>query len=241
MVNQMALPQATQDVIDNVAEAEAEDARAAALAQVNPEVKEEPAAGIPAAIGKAVQAIAEVQGAKSADPMAFLAELGITDVVTDFTSFPTVTLNNESFSTDENKNFGNEFECVYMFKKDVQLFKGDLGRDKEPELVYSDDGLHCNKDGKPIAGYVEDWKTRGIPWEQKTYTMVIVQMVDGPHEGEICQIQVSPASRGKLSGYLMTLGLKRINPTEVVTKVGIGATVGSGVKAFTPYTFKQVK
>lgn len=246
----MALPQASQNVIDNVAEAEAEDARNAALAETKTQAPETGVAaqgqtelvkGSPEAIGTAVKAIAEAQGAASVDPMKFLEELGILGVHTDFTSFPTITLNNEVFSTAENKNFGKEFECVYMHKMDYFLYKGDLGRDKELELVYSDDGLTCNATGEPIAKFIEDWKTRGITAERKEYTRVIVHMVDTEHAGEICQIQVSPASRGKLAGYLVGLAMKKVNPKEVVTKVGIGATMGSGIKAFTPYTFKHVK
>lgn len=244
----MALPQVETTVLEIVAEEEANEKRQKAVAAAQPEQKLQQvvtqavaASADPANDPASKQvAIAQASEAKGTNPHEFLASVGITDIKIDFTSFPTVSLNNSIFSTAEHKNFGTKFECVYLSKQDQFLFRGDLGRDKEPELVYSTDGITADKDGRPIAEYIEDWNSRGIPYERKEYTLVVVQMVDGPHEGEICMIQVSPASRGKLGGYLLGLGLKKIDPTNVVTEVSVGAEIGSGVKAFTPFSFKKV-
>jgi hypothetical protein len=182
------------------------------------------------------------------DPAAFLHELGIDNLKLDFTSFPTVTLNNAVFSTDEHKAFGVEFDFVYMTKRETYLVKGDRGRDKDAILVYSDDNLTDNKldaEGKvkTIAQWLEEWKNDAdiVGVERKPYTMVIGEMVGGPHDEEIVQLQISPASQGKLSGYLYGLGIHRLDPKALVTKVSIGAEIGSGIKAFNPWVFKRVK
>ena len=237
----MAIPKATPgqetDVMALVAQQEKEEAAAkvdAKAQELKAQASETKAVAAPADTAKV-----GLTTVSTGDPMAFLAEIGITDVKLDFTSFPMVTLKDGQFSTSEHKNFGTEFNCVYLQKHPQFLFKADLGRGKEPELVYSSDGLHDNKEGRPVAEFIEDWKARSLPYEKSEYDIVIVQMIDGPHEGEVCQIQVSPASRGKLSGYLVTLAMKKLNPREVVTTVGVGAIVGSGVTAFNPFTFKQ--
>lgn len=223
----MALPTKEEGVIELVQEEEAQAKRDAALATTEPSSKE--------------VALSQASTVGGNNPMAALAELGIDDIKLDFTSFPIVTLNKAVFSTDEHKSFGTEFEFVYMDKRNTFLFKGDLGRDKEPELVYSDDQVHDNTDlHKPIAGYIEDWKARNIEWDKKQYTMVIGTMVNGPHAGDIVQLQISPSSQGKLGGYLYSLGFSKTNPREVVTKASIGAEIGSGTKAFNPWVFKKV-
>jgi hypothetical protein len=233
----MALPKAETGVVEMLALIEAEDARDAALKQM---ATVEPEKGSSEGINKAIVAIAEAQGA-----MAMVAGdtgNGLDDYTIDFTSYPIITLNNEVFSSDEHKSFGTVFECVFMAKRYQYLFKGDLGRDKEPELIYSDDGITSNKEPHlPIAHYIEDWKSRGIPYDRKVYEMVTVQMIDSPHAEEICQLQVSPGSAGKLGGYLMKLKLKGKKSDEVVTRVSVGSKVGSGVKAFTPFAFDFVK
>lgn len=173
---------------------------------------------------------------KPGDPMAFLKELGINDVQIDWTSFPMITLNNEVFSTAANKGFGDKFRMVYMSHYPQWLFKGDLGRDKEPELVYSRDSIH-DEEGKPIADYIEDWKARDIPWDRSEYYIAVAEVLDGPHQGDVCQIQISPSSRGAFSGYLTKLAMKRIDPRTVVTLVSVGAERGAGRKAFCPFEF----
>lgn len=226
----MALPQVETGVIEMVAEEEANERREQALAEVQTST-----AVVTADKGSALAAVAEMK-AGSKEP--FVIEGGFSEVKVDFTSFPTVTLNNQKFSTTEHENFGEGFECVFLSLRKVFLFRGDLGRDKDPELHYSSDGITDDKEGKPIASYIEDWKARGIEYDRKEYDMVMVNMVDGPHAGDICQIQVSPASRGKLAGYIKQLELRRKQPSEVVTQVGIGPTIGAGIKAFNPFTFK---
>jgi hypothetical protein len=252
----MALPTKEAGVLELVAEEEKAQKRAAALAEVSGVTEAAP----PAAAEEAVTAtdVAVVEDTKAValktaatigtvKPLDFLAEQGISDIKIDFTSFPIITLNNGQFSSAQFKNFGTEFEMIYMDKRDTFLLKGEdvnAPRDKkvEPELVYSDDGLHDNTDDhKPLADYIEEWKAKGWAWEKKEYTLVIGTMVGGVHDDEIVQLQVSPSSRGAFGGYLYTLGVKGLKAREVVTKVSMGAELGSGVKAYNPWVFKRAK
>lgn len=270
----MALPQVEQGVIDLVKEDEAEQKREAALAAVNgneapaeaasetaapaaeatvvednAKQAAEPAKTLTVAQESRATAVAAVaQG--NADAMGFLAEQGFDDLKLNFSSFPTVTLNNEKFNTNENKGFGTRFECVIMQQGKQFLYRGDTGkREDEPELVYSDDGVYNNaveEDGtrKPVAWYIEDWKKRGMNTGVTEYKIIYVQMVDSddnPHSGEVCRVQIPPASRAKLDGYLTQLGWKKISPRDVVTEISVGPTLGSGTKAFNPFVFKQVR
>ena len=190
------------------------------------------------AVVKTEVAISAQATVKPGDPNKFMAELGIAPVKIDWTSFPMITLNNEIFSTAAHKGFGDKFKMVYMDHYSQWLFKGDLGREAEPELVYSRDRVHDEK-GKPIAEYIQDWKSRGIPWDSDEYYIVIAEVLDGPHKGDICQIQVSPASIGAFSGYMTKLAMKRINARTVTTIVFVGTERGSGRKAFCPFDFKM--
>lgn len=270
----MALPAVEQGVMDLVKEDEAEQKRQAALSAVNGEVAEDATvvedsaevsqdAGSTNDAAEAAETTSQALSTVSAGAVAvaavsagnlaaqeFLAEEGFDELKLDFASFPTVTLDNEVFNSPEHKAFAKKFECVIMQQGKQFLFRGETGkRDDTPELVYSDDGIHNNKaeeDGtrKPIAWYLQDWKSRGMDTSKTEYKVLYVQMVesdDNPHSGEVCRLQVPPASRTKLDGYLTQLGWRKLSPRSVVTEVSVGATVGQGIKAFNPWVFKQAR
>ena len=186
----------------------------------------------------------------SEDPMAFLKEQGIDvdDVVLNFTSFPMITLADSKFSCPEGK-IADEFEVIIINRRKQFLFKADLGRDKDPILMYSSDKIH-DADGLLMADHIAGWESRMkgkggaediLGWDMKEYTILMCQMLSEPYKDEIVQIQVSPSSGGVLNGYYVGLAVKKLKVSEVITKVSSGKSVGSGVKAFTPFTFKAVK
>lgn len=267
----MALPKVEDtNIVDTIAEIEAEEAantttvvegelipaddkageaaQETTTAEVNNTETKTEAPAADQAIAEVKPAAAPVVASKT-ETDKFLAEQGFgNDTTLDFTSFPMVTLNNEVFSTPENKNFGTSFECYIMAERDLYLLKGDRGRAKEPLLVYSDDGLIENKatgeDGsfRTLASYIEEWKQdkEVIGIEKATYRILIGEMTNGPHAGEFVQIQVSPSSVKKWNGYKQGLAWKKINIASTLTEVSVGATIGSGASAFNPFVFKRV-
>lgn len=237
----MALPKISQDVIDNVEEAEAEEKREKAVEQATGKKRRAPKQKVAkVAVEAKVNLPATGSSEMSANPLGDLAELGFTDLTLDFTSFPTVTLNKGKFSTAEHKSFGTEFEFLIMQRRKTWLFRGELDRDTPAELVYSNDQVTANKDGRPITEYQEDWDSRGWKWEKKEYVMVMGTMIDGPHEAEIVQLQISPTSIGRLDGFLVTVALKKEDPRTTPVRVTVGEEIGQGIKAFNPWVFKRV-
>lgn len=229
----MALPQVETGVMELVAEEEAIAKREAALSNV----QDQPLAVVENA------ALNEVKSMSTTDPIAFLREQGFSekDWELDFTSFPTIVLNEGKFSSPEHEDMGTQFEAVIMMHRDTYLFRADRGRKEKPILVYSNDKVHANDAEKtPIAKYIEEWKAAGYEYDCKEYRMLTAQIIDGPHGGDICQIQISPASIKKFNGYNVTLGLKRQTYRDVVTQVSVGPKVGDGVQAFNPFLFKKV-
>lgn len=181
---------------------------------------------------------------KHVDAAQVLRDQGFGEQELDFTSFPIVILNDGKFSTAENKGFGSEFNCIIHSCSDSFLYVADRGRDEDPLTAYSSDDIYVNGKEEPrklIADQVKEWEDAGYPVDKKVYKMVMAEMLTEPHENEFVFIQVSPTSQGKLAGYLTSLVLRNKATTDVVTRVGVGAQVGSGIKAFNPYTFKMVR
>ena len=180
------------------------------------------------------------------NPTEFLAEQGFTDLKIDFTSFPIVKLEDERFQTADNTNFATEFQCQIIQERKSFMFIGDLGRDKDPEIVYSDDGVHqSGDDQKPMVDFFADWKARGIPYSRKEYKQVMVKVLsggDGSLDEEIVMLQIPPKSIGKVDGYKIALSMRTppVKVSEAVTKVTVLPKVGTGLKAFNPWGFKFV-
>ena len=232
----MALPNAETGVIEMVQEEEAAQKQADAIAAVNAGSKE-----VANTKPNAVDTVQEL--GQGGDPMDFLHAQGIDEIKIDYTSFPLVVLNNGKFATAEHK-LGESFQFVYMTKRTTTLMSLEVDRDNTL-LAYSDDGQTCNSTSKPLNELADEWaaqypdKVKDI--SRKLYEIIIAMAVDGPHDGEIIQLQIPPASQGKLGGYLYSLGLARVSPKSVITEASIGPEVGSGQKAFTPWVFKRVR
>lgn len=173
-----------------------------------------------------------------------LRDLGFGDQVLNFTSFPIITLNNGVFSSPEQKGFGVTFDCIIHSDSKSHLYSADKGRDQDPEVIYSSDNEYVNSlDGserKLVTDQVKEWEAQGWPVDHKIYHMVMAEMLNEPHDGEFVFLQISPASQGKLGGYLRSLIIRGHSPNSVVTRVSMGASVGSGTKEFNPWVFKMV-
>lgn len=236
----MPLPKISDEDIADVAEQEQEAARESALADVAEpeavaEVKE-------VAVKKTTEAAVASPVAEAYDPMAFLAELGITDLQIDYTSFPTITLDKGNFVSG-GASLGQEFEFMYMDKRRTFLVRGldPADRDAEALLCYTDDMKTANSDGRLVAEHTAEWekKVPGIKIDDTSYYIVMVKIVGGDSDGELAQLQVSKTSMGRMDGYLVSLAMSRINPKATVTKATVGALLGSGKITWNPWDFKK--
>ncbi|RLA42709.1 MAG: hypothetical protein DRR06_13820 [Gammaproteobacteria bacterium] len=225
----MALPETSQDVIDNVEEAEQAEAREQALASTNGAALATPEAGTSAA--------------ETLDPMKALAAMGFEDLQIDFTSFPTLVINKGKIrkSGGDVIDDGESIEFVIMDKRKTFLFRGIKDRETDPELAYSDDKLHINMTGELVTEVTDKWKAEGLEVEVKDYFIVMGKMVGGSLDEEIIQIQIPKTSIGRFDGYLVSTTIAGFNPKQVVTRVSVGEEIGSGMKAFTPFQFNRVR
>jgi len=193
---------------------------------------------------EASSALAKSSGIQG-NPLQELEEQGFSDLQIDWTSFPTINLDNATFNAPGNKNFAQELNFKIIERRNQWLYRGqEIPKDRnakpvDPELVYSSDQKTSN-DGEPLGPIIEEWKAKG--WEVSTspYTVVLVVMEDGDYAGELVQLQISKTSRGVFDGYLLTLQIQKRPLRDTLTRATIGEEVGSGVRAFNPWVFKRV-
>lgn len=174
--------------------------------------------------------------------MQILQDQGIDDITLDFSSFPKIILNKGVFSSDDHTNFGTEFNIRYMDKKKSYVLSSEpTDRNVESEVVYSNDNATEASTGRPYVEFIQEWKAKGWDYRQTTYDIVIAECLSGPHTGEFVQLQISPTSQGALGGMLYGLAMKKKDVRSVTWRCAAGQERGSGVRAYTPWTFKEVK
>ena len=245
----MGLPNVDKSVIENVEAAEKEDARAAALAKAGAgskattATKEAPDPAAPAeAETKEVATAAKQELAPVEDMEGALANLDLTDMDLDFTSFPTMVIDKGKIKRSGGSmvDDGESFEFIFVQKRKTFLFRGIEDRDKDPELAYSDDEVHINMTGELVADKITEWTKKGWAHEKKEYFIVLAQKVGGEYDGEIIQLQIPRTSIGRFDGYRVNLKIRNLDPAKVISKALVGEEVGSGLRAFSPWDFKFV-
>jgi len=236
----MPLPKVSQEDIAEVEAANVQEVRDNAVAQVEtaPAPEETKAVAAPTT----GTAVGQADAVEAYDPMAFLAELGITDLKIDYTSFPTITLDKGNFVCG-GAALGQEFEFMYMDKRRTFLFRGadPADRDADALLCYTDDKKTANSDGRLVADHVAEWKAKvpNVVIDDTEYYVVMVKLVGGERDGELAQLQISKTSTGRLDGYLVSLAMNRQNPKATVTKATVGELLGTGKRTWNPWDFKK--
>jgi hypothetical protein len=176
-------------------------------------------------------------GAEVLNPLTVLEEMGITNLKIDWTSFPTVVIANETF----NKDFTDRIEFTYLNKRKQYLYTGQKMKDGrtegDPEMVYSDDAVIANLDGRKMSEVVQEWKDLGYSLDRTEYIIMVVLVKNTEYAGKILQLQLPPTSHGVLGGHLFNMGMDGSNPREVPTTATVGETVGKGLRAFNPWVF----
>jgi hypothetical protein len=174
------------------------------------------------------------------DPLAALAAMGFDDIELDWTSFPTVVIDDGVFSTQQAKDFSDILEFKIVDKRHQYLFAGQKLKDGrevgDPELVYSADGKITNN-GEDLNETLSEWKEQGFTVNKTKYIIVTVMMDNTQYAGQMIQLQIPPTSRGVFNGHLVNMALKGFNPKEATTTAVVGEEVGSGVRTFSPWNF----
>ncbi len=175
------------------------------------------------------------------NPLKVLEGMGITDLKIDWTSFPTVVIANETFNTAQSKDFTDSIEFTYLNKRKQYLYTGQKMKDGrpegDPEMVYSDDAVIANLDGRKMSEVVQEWKDLGYSLDRTEYIIMVVLVKNTEYAGKILQLQLPPTSHGVLGGHLFNMGMAGSNPREVPTTATVGETVGKGLRAFNPWVF----
>ena len=186
----------------------------------------------------------EVSTAKASeafDPIAYLAEMGIDDIELDFSSFPTIVLNNGVF--EKNKvDIGTEFEFIYLDKRTEWVTVGQEDRDSDPVMIYSNDGKVATRDGRLLTEWIAEWEKNNWMIQPLSPNLVVmVKQVGGDDDGAVVQLRLPKTSIHPYHGFLVTLAMARKNPKTVVTRAVIGAKLGTGQRSWTPWSFKLVE
>jgi len=217
-----------------------------AINEVEGEIKQEQREDAVAAATATEVAATDTEGGEVAttapaseafDPVAYLKEMGIDDIELDFSSFPTIVLNNGKF--EKNKQvLGDEFDFLFIDKRKEWVIAGQEDRDSDAVMIYSSDGKTANKDGRPLSEWIAEWEEK--EWSIQPLSpnvVVIAKQVGGDDDGEVIQLRLPKTSIHPYNGFLVTLAMARKNPKTVVTTAKVGAKLGSGQKTWSPWRF----
>jgi len=210
----------------------------------------EPTAGTELADAPESRAVA-APATQSVNVISSLNEDGFGGLEINFTSFETIILEKSSFAcTQSERKVKEDFIVQLQSSREKYMFvsghpESENG-ESDREIHYSYD-KNADKNDPELAAKIKSWKEEdGVGYSVKTYVEVLAVMVDdqanGDLNGEMVLLQIPPASIGKFSGFVVQQKLKgRGKPTDYQTKIGVGAKIGEGKKAFYPWTFTEAK
>ena len=230
-----------QEAVDQVLESEAAPTREEApVAQAGTEV-----------VVSEQRAVATAPASQSVNVISTLNDDGFGGLEINFTSFETIILEKSSFAcTQSERKVKEDFIVQLQSSREKYMFvsghpENESG-ESDREIHYSYD-KNSDKNDPELAAKIKSWKEEdGVGYSVKTYVEVLAVMVDdqanGDLNGEMVLLQIPPASIGKFSGFVVQQKLKgRGKPTDYQTKIGVGAKIGEGKKAFYPWTFTEAK
>jgi len=171
-----------------------------------------------------------------------MEEAGFAGATLDWSSFSIVKLYQGEFCTGDGDDLGTDgFACKFLRSMDRFVFK-EVGDDEDDDVdvFYTYDKNDQNTEGTEVFEKIKEWKEEGVKWEMKEYVEVLAMIVDPECEldGNIVNLQISPASKGKYGGYIHTQKwVKQLGPDEYLTKVSRGKKITSGRFDYYPWKF----
>jgi len=176
--------------------------------------------------------------------MAELADQGYEGLEFDWTSYPTISLQNEGFFVDnEGGKYGNEFDARVLTTKKRIVYRADPYNDPKRDLVFTYDDEY-SQTGVLIADKLKEWEGQGKTVARKEYLEAVVELVDpeGPNDGDFRIVSISPTSKGRFTGAMAVAKMRNggvIYNSIIRFKVGVKVT--KVANPFYPFAFEVLK
>jgi hypothetical protein len=173
-----------------------------------------------------------------------LQSKGFGGLTLDWTSFPTIVLDNGEFCTaDGNPLDTKEITVRLSQSRKRYVLRTDVSNDEDAELAYTYDMAELDDPESDLAVKVRTWREEdNVGFKVKEYieALAIVQDEELELHQNMVLLQVPPTSCGRFSGYLTELELiHKIDPTQCLTTCYAGKKITKAVKPFVPWSFKK--
>ena len=175
-----------------------------------------------------------------------LANSGFTGLKIDWTSFPTVVLDNGDFCTADGNTLDTprEIHVRLMQSRSRFVLRTNTDDDDDAELAYTYDMAELNNPVSELAVKVTKWKQEeGLDYSIKEYieAVGVVEDDDSQLNGEMVLLQIPPTARGRFSGYITSNTLTgKGEPSAYITRCYAGAKVTKAKKPFVPWAFEYI-
>lgn len=196
-------------------------------------------ASVPATVASAVPAVASGGGAVVNQ----LADSGFTGLKIDWTSFPTIVLDNGDFCTADGNTLDTprEIHVRLMQSRSRYVLRTNTDDDDDAELAYTYDMSELDNPESDLAVKVTKWKEEeGLDYSIKEYIEAVAVVEDDASQlnGEMVLLQIPPTARGRFSGFVTSNTLTgKGEPSAYITRCYAGAKVTKAKKPFVPWAF----
>lgn len=232
----------------NVAEAEATEAEVvesqeveSVLDEAEPEQEASPSTEVATSTGKppAVSSGGQNQVVEK------LAESGFGGLTIDWTSFPTVVLDNGEFGTSDGQSLDTkEISVRLMQSRKRYVLRTNAANDDDAELAYTYDLSELDDPESELSQKVTKWKQEdGLDYSVKEYIEALAIVLDDSSSlnQQMVLLQIPPTSTGRFSGFTTSnLLIKNLEPTGYLTRCYAGSKVTKAKKPFVPWAFEFV-
>lgn len=174
-----------------------------------------------------------------------LAQSGFAGLEIDWTSFPTVVLNQGEFETSDGNPLGVEqFSVRLMQSRKRYVLRTTVIDDDDAELAYTYDLGELDNPESDLAIKVTKWREEDdLDYKVKEYIEVVALVEDDncTLNQQMVLLQIPPTSSGRFSGYTASNQMvHRQLPSEYLTLCTRGEKVTKAPKPFYPWAFKYV-
>ncbi len=182
--------------------------------------------------------VVSVQG----DVATKMAAAGFSGLHIDWTSFPTIVLDQGVFGTSDGNSLDiSSFTARLLQSRKRYVYRTNVANDDDTELAYTYDPSEMDNPDSELSQKIAKWGEDGIEFSVKEYIEAVATVEDDecPLNGQMVLLQIPPTSTGRFSGYVtantMTKGKL---PSEYLTRFFKGEKVTKAKKPFHPWAFE---